>query len=303
MSPPGRPKGEYRSAQREGTLVCAAPAAGRVSGNPLVEIEDDLEAINAAYRAKSWSDGLPIVPPTRERVARMLAAVDVAPDTVVARLAPGFGVATVERIAINAVMAGCGPIHLPLLVAAVEAVATPAFNLQAIQATTNPVAVFVIVNGPAARELGFNGTFNCLGEGNWSNATVGRALRLVLRNIGGALPGQLDRATQGQPGKYSFCCAENEADSPWAAAARGARFRAGAKHGDGRGHRRHDEHEHAQQGGAGTAARDRRDDGASAEQRILRRRRSRGSSSGRSTRTSCSAADAARSRSSRGSGN
>jgi hypothetical protein len=123
--------------------------------------------------------------------------------------------ATIERIAINAVMAGCDAALMPPLIAAVEAVAAPEFNLQAIQATTNPVAVWVVVNGPAAVALEVNATFNCLGEGAWANATLGRALRLVLRNVGGALPGELDRATHGQPGRYAFCCAENEAASPW----------------------------------------------------------------------------------------
>jgi hypothetical protein len=177
---------------------------------------DDLEAINRFYRDKRWSDGLPIVPPTQPRVARMLAAVDAyGRDDVIATLAPAFNAATVERIAINAVMAGCDPELMPALVAAVDAVAAAEFNLQAIQATTNSAAVWVVVNGPAAATLGVNGTFNCLGEGTWANATLGRALRLVLRNVGGALPGELDRATHGQPGKYSFCCAENETANPW----------------------------------------------------------------------------------------
>ncbi len=181
----------------------------------LVECADDFDAINKLYRERRWSDGLPIVPPTVDRVERMLRHARRPADQVVARIAPGFGAATVERIAINAVLAGCDPDYMPALIAAVEAVADPAFNLQGIQATTNPVAVWIIVNGPLARELGVNATFNCLGEGAWANATLGRALRLVLRNIGGALPGEMDRATQGQPGKYSFCCAENEAESPW----------------------------------------------------------------------------------------
>jgi hypothetical protein len=104
---------------------------------------------------------------------------------------------------------------LPVLIAATEAVVEPQFNLQGIQATTNPVAVWIIVNGPAAQKLGVNAAFNCLGQGAWANATIGRALRLVLQNIGGALPGEMDRATQGQPGKFTFCCAENEAANPW----------------------------------------------------------------------------------------
>ena len=145
----------------------------------------------------------------------MLGCTRRARDEIVARLAPGFGAATVERIAINAVLAGCDPEYLPVLIAAVEAVAAPEFNLQGIQATTNPVAIWIIINGPIARRLDINGTFNCLGEGAWANAAIGRALRLILRNVGGALPGEMDRATHGQPGKYTFCCAENEAENPW----------------------------------------------------------------------------------------
>jgi hypothetical protein len=184
----------------------------------LIDSTDDLEAINALYGERQWSDGLPIVPPTETRVARMIA--QLAPrsrDDVVALLAPAFNAATIERIAINAVIAGCRPALMPALVAAVEAMAAPEFNLQALQATTNPVAVWVVVNGPAAHALQLNATFNCLGEGATANATLGRAVRLLLRNVGGALPGALDRATHGQPGRYSFCCAENEAESPWPA--------------------------------------------------------------------------------------
>jgi hypothetical protein len=191
--------------------VSALPSAGATR----FEAPDDLDAINRLYREKRWGDGLPVVPPTVERVERMLAATRRARHEVVARVAPGFGEATVERIAVNAVLAGCDPEALPALVAAVEAVAAPEFNLQGIQATTNPVAVWLIVNGPQAKALGVNGAFNCLGQGAWANATLGRALRLVLQNVGGALPGEMDRATQGQPGKYTFCCAENEDASPW----------------------------------------------------------------------------------------
>ncbi|MGH8619898.1 MAG: hypothetical protein ACREUW_19585 [Burkholderiales bacterium] len=190
-------------------------AAGAGTGAIRFETTDDLEAINRLYREKRWGDGLPIVPPTPERVARMLKRTKRAPDEVVARVAPAYGTATVELIAINCVMAGCDPEYLPVLIAATEAVADPAFNLQGIQATTNPVAVWVIVNGPVAATLGVNGGFNCLGQGDWANATIGRAMRLILQNIGGALPGEMDRATQGFPGKFTFCCAENEAASPW----------------------------------------------------------------------------------------
>jgi hypothetical protein len=179
------------------------------------EALDDLDAINRLYRERRWSDGLPIVPPTPARVARMLAHTQRKRDDVAAVLAPGFGVATVERIAINAVMAGCDPEYLPVLIAATRAVAEPQFNLQGIEATTNPVAVWLVLNGPIVDKLGINATYNCLGQGNWANATLGRAMRLILQNIGGALPGDMDRATQGQPAKYTFCCGENAAQSPW----------------------------------------------------------------------------------------
>jgi hypothetical protein len=180
-----------------------------------VEAPDDVDAINRLYREKQWSDGLPIVPPTAERVEGMFASTTRERHEIVAQVAPGYGEATVERIAINCVMAGCDPAYLPVLLAATEAVADPAFNLQGIQATTNPVAVWVIINGPLGKALNVNARFNCLGQGAWANATIGRAMRLILQNIGGALPGEMDRATQGQPAKYTFCCAENEDVSPW----------------------------------------------------------------------------------------
>jgi hypothetical protein len=180
-----------------------------------VEVADDLEAVNRLFRDNRWTDGLPIVPPTPARVERMLAGVNQPRHTVVGKVAPAYGAATVEGIAINAVMAGCDPGVLPVLIAAVDAVCDPAFNLQGLQATTNPVAVWLVLNGPVSVDLDANATFNCLGQGNWTNATLGRALRLVLQNIGGALPGEMDRATHGQPGKFTFCCAENEVNHPW----------------------------------------------------------------------------------------
>ena len=179
------------------------------------EAADDFDEINRLYRERRWSDGLPIVPPTAERVERMLAATKRQRHEMIARVAPGYGAASVERIAINCVMAGCDPQYLPVLIAATEAVSDPTFNLQGIQATTNPVAVWLVLNGPAARALNVNESFNCIGQGRWANATMGRAMRLILQNIGGALPGEMDRATQGYPGKFSFCCAENEEASPW----------------------------------------------------------------------------------------
>jgi len=180
-----------------------------------IEAPGDHDGFNRYCRDRRWSDGLPHVPPTPARVDAMLRHTRRAPEDVVAAIAPAYGAATVEGIAINAVLAGCDPEYLPLLIAAVEALGDATFNLQGIQATTNSVAPWLIVNGPAARRLGVNGGLNCLGQGSWANATLGRAVRLILQNIGGALPGEMDRATQGQPGKYTFCCAENEDGNPW----------------------------------------------------------------------------------------
>ena len=181
-----------------------------------LSVPEDLLAFNEECERRRWTDGLPLIPPTVARVEGMLRGTSRLPTEVVAHVAPGFGVASIERIAINAVMAGCRPEYLPLLIAAVEAVADRRFNLQGIQATTNSATPWIVVNGPIAGRLRVNSKLNCLGQGSWANATLGRALRLVLQNIGGAVPGDMDRATHGQPGKYTFCCAENEAESPWA---------------------------------------------------------------------------------------
>ena len=200
---------ETPEAAAESRSAAAAPRAA------LVEAPAAFEELNRFFMSRRWGDGLPIAAPTREAVERMLRHTKRAPDDVVATIAPGMGAASVEYIAVNAVMAGCRPEYLPIVIAAAEAVATPRFHLQAIQATTNPAAVWLIVNGPIAKWLEINSGSNCLGQGTWANATLGRALRLVLQNIGRALPGEMDRATQGQPAKYTFCCAENEDASPW----------------------------------------------------------------------------------------
>jgi hypothetical protein len=192
--------------------VAAAPAAPRAK---LIEAPADIDEFNKFYIKRRWGDGLIIAPPTQEAVQRMLRHTNRAPDDVVATIAPGMGAATVEYIAIQGVMAGCYPEYLPVLIATAEAVATSKFHLQAIQATTNPSAVWLIVNGPIAKWLEVNSGAGCLGPGTWANATLGRALRLILQNIGGALPGEMDKATQGQPAKYTFCCAENEDANPW----------------------------------------------------------------------------------------
>ncbi len=181
----------------------------------LHEVSEDPEAVFEYLLEQGWSDGLPAIPPTPERVARMLAGTSRKAQEVVASLAPRQGEATVERVAINAVMAGCAPEYLPVVLAAVEAVADRSFNLVGIQTTTNPVGPLVIVNGPIGKKIGMNCGRNALGPGCRANATIGRALRLCLINIGGGIPGKVDKATLGMPGKYTFCLAENEEESAW----------------------------------------------------------------------------------------
>jgi hypothetical protein len=179
------------------------------------QVEDDGLAINELYMERGWTDGLPIVPPTAEGVEEFLEWTDRDRLEVVAVLPPRQGEATVERLAINAVMAGCRPEYFPVLLAAVEAVAEPPFNLDAVQATTHPVTPLLIVNGPIAARIGLNAGYNAFGQGFRANVTIGRALRLVLMNIGGGVPGSGDRSTQGSPAKIAYCVAENEAASPW----------------------------------------------------------------------------------------
>ena len=181
----------------------------------IIELTDDLEAFNAYALEQGWSDGLPLIPPTEDRVGRMLAQYARTSGDVVAQLPIENADCTIEKIAINAVMAGCQPAYMPLLIAVVQAVADPAFNLTGIQATTNPVAPLIIVNGPIRQQLGINYHYGCFGPGWQANATIGRALRLLLINVGGGIPGVRDMAVMGQPAKYTLCVGENEEDSPW----------------------------------------------------------------------------------------
>jgi hypothetical protein len=167
------------------------------------------------FEAQGWTDGLPIVPPTPELVAPMVEGSGLCADAGVAAIAPSMVMATVEKIAINAVMAGCRPEYMPVIIAALRALAQPAFNLAGVQATTHPVAPLIFVNGPVRHRIGLNCGSNVFGQGFRANATVGRAVRLVLMNIGQAVPGKTDMATQGTPCKFTFCGGENEEESPW----------------------------------------------------------------------------------------
>ena len=185
-------------------------------GQMTLSAPDDLDELQELAMARGWSDGLPVLPPTARRVERLIAGTGLARDTiVVASLAPAMRPASVEAIAINAAMAGAAPEHMPVVLAALRAVADPAFNLNAIQTTTHPCTPLLIVNGPIARQLGISGGANALGNGHRANAVIGRAVRLVLQNVGGATAGETDRATLGHSGKFTYCLAENEAESPW----------------------------------------------------------------------------------------
>ena len=204
-----------RLACEGGGATRGAAVAKPVPRAELVEAPGGLEEFNRFFMERRWGDGLTLMPPTRERVARLLEHTKRAPDEMVSTIAPRYGAATVERIAINAAMAGCRPEYLPVLIAAAEALGAPEFHLQAIQTTTNPSTVWLALNGPIAKRLGVNSGGNCLGPGAWANGTLGRAVRLMLQNIGGGLPGDMDKATQGQAAKWTMCCAENEEASPW----------------------------------------------------------------------------------------
>src|SRR3981081_1348854 len=157
------------------------------------EVAGDLDAIFAFARQKGWGDGLPLVPPTEAKVTAMLGGRD--PERSLGAVPPGYGEATLEVLAAHAVMAGSDPAAFPVLLAAVEALLQPAFNLAGVQATTHPVAPLLVVHGPIAAELGIHGGSGVLGPGFAANATLGRALRLVLMNVGGARPGAGDLST------------------------------------------------------------------------------------------------------------
>lgn len=178
------------------------------------EVKDAFEA-TALFYEKGWTDGLPILPPTEDRVADMLEAASLAPDQVVGTFIERRLQITAEKIAINAVMAGCLPGYMPVVVAAVKALLHPDFGPHGILATTAGAAIMLIVNGPITRQLGFNSGLNCLGPGNRANATIGRAVQLITRNLCRQVPGVLEKSVFGSPAKYTFCFAENETDERW----------------------------------------------------------------------------------------
>ena len=165
---------------------------------------------------QGWTDGLPIIPPTPQSVQAFVAAAKRPPDEVIGNpLPPRKGQATVAVIAVNAIMAGCRPEYMPVLIAAVEGLTDPGFPLELMQVTTNPMTPFLLVNGPVRQRLDINCGTGCLGPGWRANATIGRAVRLLLFNVGGALPGVYSKVSFGSPLRYSYICGENEEENPW----------------------------------------------------------------------------------------
>ena len=211
--PTDRASGDTAASNRPPTAEAdlAAPAT--------IDIPDDPIAILDAFTERNWADGLPIIAPTAERVSAMLDGRDGAKSLGI--MPPLWRQVTLEKLAVNAVMAGCEPRAFPIILAAVEAMLDRAFNLYGVQATTHPVAPLLVVNGAYGRQIGLHGGSGCFGPGFRANATIGRAIRLILLNVGGAWPGRYDMATQGSPAKFSYCIAENEAASPWGPLAEG----------------------------------------------------------------------------------
>jgi hypothetical protein len=180
----------------------------------LADPELDADAIEELF-ARGVTDGLPVVPPTRARVDRAVAATGRAAGELIALVPPNYGRATVEKVAVNAVMAGCRPEYLPVVLAAVEAVCDDAFDLHGVSATTNAPSPLIVVNGPVRATLDINCAAGVFGSGWRANATIGRALRLVCVNLGGATPGVVSMSTLAHPGRYTYCIGEHEEASPW----------------------------------------------------------------------------------------
>ena len=185
-----------------------------VGTGEVIEADDPVALIEACF-VRGWSDGLPVVPPLRHLVEAHVAASGLAADELIGEIPPAWGRATVERIAANTVMAGCRPEYVPAVIAALRALLAPTVGLHGFQCTTHVSAPLLIFNGPVRRALGIESGHNCFGQGFRANATIGRAVRLVMTNLGGAHPGGMDKATFGHPGKFTYCVAENEEESPF----------------------------------------------------------------------------------------
>jgi len=205
-----------RARAEERGLLARTPLAGKFPRHrvEVIRAADPVDEVNALFEARGWTDGLPITPPTLARVEAMCASTTRASSEMLGEVEPLRGEATVEKIAANAVMAGCRPEDFVVVLATVEAMLEPAFNMRGVQTTDENVAPLLIVSGPLAARLGINAGFGALGPGWRANAAIGRAVRLVMLNLGGGWPGAVSLAGLGQPGRYTLCLAERE-DSPW----------------------------------------------------------------------------------------
>jgi len=181
----------------------------------LLTINGGVEEVFELFHERGWTDGFPIIPPTEINVRAMLSQSVYSPDTTLGLLPPAMNPVTVDKLAVNAVMAGCVPEYFPVILAAVEGLLDEDLALYSMQTATNATTPLIIVNGPIVKILCLNAGGNLFGPGSRANATIGRAIRLALINIGGEVPGMTDPATHGQPGKYTFCIAEAEDESPW----------------------------------------------------------------------------------------
>jgi hypothetical protein len=172
------------------------------------------KAYEHAYE-QGWTDGLPIIPATPESLKQDIAASGLDSEEVIGIIPPRKGRATIEVIAVNAIMAGCRPEYMPVIIAALEGLTDKSFPLELMQVTTNPMTPFLLINGPIRQHLDINSATGCLGPGWRANATIGRAIRLVLQNVGGALPGVYSKASFSSPLRYTYVCGENEEENPW----------------------------------------------------------------------------------------
>jgi len=180
-----------------------------------IDVPDDPAALFTFMVEAGYTDGLPVIPPTERYVQAMIDYAGLPASETIATIAPEGGVATVEKLAVNAVMAGCLPEYFPVVIAAIRALADPAFDLLGIQTTTNPVAPMLVINGPIRERIGIACGRGCMGPGYRANATIGRAIRLALRNIGACPPGDVSKSIHGMPGRFTFCFGELEEESPW----------------------------------------------------------------------------------------
>jgi len=182
---------------------------------PRIAFKGIYQDVNQFFYRKGWGDGLPITPPSEEAVVEMMTGTDLPADHIVAKIIPRMGKATVEKIAVNAVMAGALPTHMPVLIAAVEAVSDPKTRFDTFEVSTGSWAPLLVINGPVRKDIHINCGSGALSPGNLANAAIGRAVGLIVKNIGGARKGIEDMGTLGNPAKYSLVLGENEEESPW----------------------------------------------------------------------------------------